>query len=114
MTDEHLKSAPHYSDAEPSDEPAASAPVAVLLQKALASPPEPKIHFLPGVQERIRIRTRGRYFATRRARFRDPIILLLIAATLILLIGALVFAVLEPLVSPGQLPKVNHSTQSLP
>jgi hypothetical protein len=108
MTDEQL------NDGSPSEERVASDPVAALLQKALATPPEPKIHFLPGVQERIRIRTRGRYFAARRARHRDPIILLLIAATLILLIGALVFVVLEPLVSPRPPTEVDHSTQPSP
>jgi len=108
MTDEQLP------ESERGDEPSVSNPVAALLQKALASPPEPKIHFLPGVQERIRIRTRGRYFAARRARYRDPIILLLVAATLILLIGALVFLVLEPLVGPTQPPQVNHELNPRP
>src|SRR5690349_9364763 len=105
MTDQHLNDPPQ------SEESVSDDPVAALLRKALAAPPEPKIHFLPGVQERIRIRTRGRYFAARRARYRDPIILLLIAATLILLIGAVVFVVLEPLVSTSHPLEVDDSTQ---
>ncbi len=81
-------------------EPASHDPVASLLQKALATPPEPQIRFLPHVQERIRIRTRGRYFKKRREAFRDPIILLLMAAVLILLLGAAAFFTLEPMMGP--------------
>jgi len=82
---------------EGSPESQAPDPVAALLKRALAQPPEPQIHFLPGVQERIRRRTKGRYFGSRRATFRDPIILLLITGMLILLMGAVVFLVLDSL-----------------
>ncbi len=76
-------------------------PVAALLQRALAEPPEPQIRFLPGIKERIRQRTRGRYFGRRREVFRDPMILMLMAAILVLLMGAVIYVVLEPLLSPG-------------
>ena len=83
-------------------------PVTLLLQKALAQPPEPRIVFLPGVQERIRSRTRGRYFGKRRAVFRDPVILLLATALLILLMGAVVFVVFDTLLSPSSTSKEPH------
>jgi|SRR6187551_1265063 len=86
---------------EPAVEPSSHDALASLLQKALAQPPEPHVRFLPGVQERIRLRTRGRYFGARRAVFRDPLLLLLMAALLILMIGVVVFLVLEPLMSSG-------------
>jgi len=85
---------------EPPDPPT-NDPVTLLLQKALAQPPEPRIVFLPGVQERIRLRTRGRYFGKRRSAFRDPVILLLVSAMLILLMGVVVFVVFEALMTPS-------------
>lgn len=89
------------SGAEPT-EPATPDKVALLLQKALAHPPEPQIHFLPNIQERIRRRTKGRYFSKRREAFRDPIILLLIAAVFVLLVAAVALLVFEPLVQSSE------------
>lgn len=91
MTDQHLPNLP------PEPENAETDPMAALLQRALARPPEPQIRFLPGVQERIRLRSRGRHFAARRTAYRDPIMLLLLAASIILLVGAVVFLVFEAL-----------------
>lgn len=72
-----------------------------LLRRALASPPVQKRSVLPEVQKRIYQQSRGRYFGRRRF---DSMPLLLGTAILILLLGAVIYAVLLPLLAGGQAP----------
>lgn len=78
------------------DEPALS-----LLKSALRDAPLPERSLLPKIQDRIRIRTRGRYFRSRYSRSLDPIPLLLIVCLLVLLLLTAVFLVYQPLSSPA-------------
>lgn len=75
-----------------------SDPMTRLLRGALAEPPALTKSFLPSIQERIRQRTRGRYFRDRWSRTRNPISLVLIATLIILIMTAAVYLVLQPLV----------------
>jgi len=77
------------------DEPALS-----LLKSALRDAPVPERSLLPKIQDRIRIRTRGRYFRDRYSRSLDPVPLLLIVCLLVLLLLTAVFLVYQPLSSP--------------
>lgn len=99
---EHPSAAPGGA---PSDEEQQAEPLATLLRNALADPPPPTKSFLPSIQHRIFMQSRGRYFGSRRTRMRDPYLLLLMAA---LLIGAIVVAAyltLQPLVeTPSKAP----------
>jgi len=67
-----------------------------LLRRALAAPPALKRSVLPEVQKRIYQQSRGRYFGRRRF---DSMPLLLGSAILILLLGAVIYAVLLPLLT---------------
>lgn len=87
------------------DDPALS-----LLKSALYKAPLPERSLLPKIQDRIRIRTRGRYFRTRYSRSLDPVPLLLIVCLLILLLLTAVFLVFQPL-SRDPLP---HSLPAAP
>ena len=78
------------------DEPALS-----LLKSALRDAPIPERSLLPKIQDRIRIRTRGRYFRSRYSRSLDPIPLLLIICLLVLLLLTAIFLVFQPLSSPA-------------
>lgn len=100
MKDEELS-----RESEREDEPVserASDPLGGLLKSVLREPPDPGRSFLPKIQERIRVRTRGRYFRDRWSVARDPVSLLLMAALLILIVAAAVFLVMQPLVSAPQ------------
>lgn len=79
-------------------------PITGLLQSALAEPPAPEKSLLPGIQHRIYVQTRGRYFHSRRTRMRDPYLLLLMTALLILAIGAAAFVALHPLLDDSKAP----------
>jgi|GEM_PF-2318881 len=79
-----------------------SNPMAALLQQALAEPPAPKRSLLPNIQQRIRVHTRGRFYRDRWSVARDPISLLLMVALLILILGAALFMVLQPLIDVPQ------------
>lgn len=76
------------------DEPSLS-----LLKSALRDAPLPERSLLPKIQDRIRMRTRGRYFRSRYSRSLDPIPLLLIVCLLVLLVLTAVFLVFQPLSS---------------
>lgn len=78
------------------DEPALS-----LLKSALRDAPLPERSLLPKIQDRIRIRTRGRYFRSRYSRSLDPVPLLLIVCLLVLLLLTAIFLVFQPLSSPA-------------
>lgn len=75
-----------------------SDPMAALLKQALAEPPAPKRSLLPGIQQRIRVHTRGRYYKDRWSLDSNPVSLLLMVALLILTLGAALFMVLQPLI----------------
>lgn len=70
-----------------------------LLRRALGTPPALKRSVLPEVQKRIYQQSRGRSFGRRRF---DGMPLLLGTAILILLLGAVIYAVLLPLLAGGQ------------
>jgi hypothetical protein len=91
MTD----STPDDRDSSPGDDRSLS-----LLKSALRDAPHPERSLLPKIQDRIRLRTRGRYFRSRYSRSLDPISLLLIACLLVLLVLTAVFLVFQPLSSP--------------
>ncbi len=97
MTDEKRGRDVEVEEAPSSDRP--SDPLGGLLKSALAEPPPPRRSFLPKIQERIRIRTRGRFYRDRWSTARDPVSLLLMVALLVLIILAAVFLVMQPLVS---------------
>lgn len=77
-------------------------PSLLLLKSALGEAPRPPRSLLPKIQDRIHLRTRGRYFKTRYSRSLDPIPLLLVAALLVLLLAAAVYLVLQPLTGAPQ------------
>lgn len=97
MKDEELRSESAGEDGPVSER--ASDPLGGLLGRALAEAPDPGRSFLPKIQERIRARTRGRYFRDRWSVARDPVSLILMVALLILILATAVFLVLQPLVS---------------
>lgn len=97
MKDEELS-----RESERDDEPVserASDPLGGLLKNALREPPKPARSLLPKIQERIRLRTRGRYFRDRWSVARDPVSMILMVALLIAILAAAVFLVMQPLVS---------------
>jgi hypothetical protein len=59
-----------------------------LLKKVLKEPPELERSLLPKVQARIRQQTHGRYFGRKRRAYKDPTVLLLASAMLLLALGA--------------------------
>lgn len=97
MTDEELQKETEGEEASSDDR--SSDPLGGLLRSALAEPPSPGRSFLPKIQERIRVRTRGRFYRDRWSVVRDPVSLILMAALLVLIILAAVFLVMQPLVS---------------
>ncbi|HSC89443.1 MAG TPA: hypothetical protein VLC09_19305 [Polyangiaceae bacterium] len=72
-----------------------SEPPLPLLARALAQPPKPARSLLPGIQERIRERTHGRYFRRRRVDLRNPTTLLLGVVLLVLVLSAATYLVLS-------------------
>lgn len=90
-------------DVDPPD-PATSVrdsdPMLQLLRGALKEPPPHRPQLLARIQERIRRRSRGRYFRDRYSRSIDPVPLVLTVALLLLLVAAAVFLVLQPLNDP--------------
>ena len=95
MTDEEFMS-DDQNDTEPVSD-RASDPLSGLLRSALAEAPVPERSLLPGIQQRIRVRTKGRYFRDRWSTARDPVSYLLMAALLILILAAALFLVMQPL-----------------
>lgn len=85
-------------ESEEHEEDRDSGAISALLQQALADPPAPKKSLLPGIQERIRVRTKGRYYRDRFSKAKDPVPLLLMAVLLVLIICATTFLVIQPLV----------------
>lgn len=83
---------------EESDDDRASDPMAELLKRALADAPSPTRDFLPNIQKKIRLRTRGRYFRDRWSTSRNPVSLILMATLLLVILCATLFLVLQPLV----------------
>lgn len=79
------------------EEGAPDAPEIEALRRALQSVPPASRSVLPLVQAKIRQQTRGRYFAGRRS-YRDPTLLLLTAAMLILILSAAFFGLFDSLV----------------
>jgi len=59
-----------------------------LLQRALGEPPELERSLLPSVQARIRQQTHGRYFGRKKRAYKDPTVLLLASAMLLLALTA--------------------------
>lgn len=97
MKDEELR-----RGSEVEEEPASerrSDPLGGLLKSALRDPPDPGGSLLPKIQERIRVRTRGRFYRDRWSALPDPVSLILMTALLILILAVAVFLVLQPLVS---------------
>lgn len=81
----------------------ASDPLGGLLGRALSQVPSPRGSLLPGIQHRIRMRTKGRYYRARWNSVRNPTTLLLMMALLVLISAAAIFLVLEALLSePGE------------
>ncbi len=97
MTEEERERDPRGDGSPPSDR--LSDPLGGLLRSALAEPPRPKRSFLPKIQERIRVRTRGRFYRDRWSVAQNPVSLILMAALLVLILLAAVFLVMQPLVS---------------
>ncbi|GEM_PF-2211760 len=73
-------------------------PVLDLLRQALNAPPKPKHDFLPRVQQKIRLRTKGRYFRDRWSTSRNPASLIFLCTLLLLILCAALFLVIQPLV----------------
>ena len=86
-----------------------SDPMLNLLRGALDEPPLIAHSLLPRVQDRIRRRTRGRYFKNRYSRSPDPVPLILIMALLLLMIAAALFLVIQPLVNPPEPVKLREA-----
>jgi hypothetical protein len=76
-----------------------SDPLGGLLGRALSDVPVPQGSLLPGIQHRIRVRTKGRYFRDRWNVVRNPVTLLLMTALLVLVLAAAIFLVMEALLS---------------
>jgi hypothetical protein len=83
MTDERTDTPPSSEDLS-SDDQATRA----LLGRVLGSPPRLERSLLPSIQARIRRETHGRYFSSKRRIFRDPTLLLLGSAMLLLALAA--------------------------
>ncbi len=79
-----------------------SDPITVLLRDALKETPRPKRSLLPGVQQRIRIQTKGRYYRDRFSRSENPVSFLLMAILLVLILATALFLVVMPLVDAPQ------------
>jgi hypothetical protein len=84
-----------------------SDPMANLLRRALADAPLPRRDFLPGVQKKIRVRTRGRFFRDRWSTSRNPVSLILMATLLLVILCAALFLVLQPLVDAPRETELN-------
>jgi hypothetical protein len=79
--------------------------VAALIHGALSNVPMPEESLLPGIQKRISARTRGRYFKARQARLRDPLLLVVLGALLVLALMTASYLVMYHLYgssSPGR------------
>lgn len=96
MTD--LKQEPR--DADEDDRP--SDPIVGLLRGALEEPPPLKRSLLPGIQTRIRIQTKGRYYRDRFSQSKNPVSFLLMAILLVLILAVALFLVVMPLVDAPQ------------
>lgn len=88
---------PSQDPAAPHDDDAAEQASQAIFARALRNPPPLERSLLPSIQARIRRETHGRYFNTGRQRFRDPTVLLLGAAMLLLALGAALVALFDSL-----------------
>jgi hypothetical protein len=68
-----------------------------LIQGNVQEPPPLEGSLLPAVQAHIRHQTRGRYFGEKRRSYRDPTLLLLGSATLLLILAAAFLGLFESL-----------------
>lgn len=68
-----------------------------LIQGNVKAPPPLEESLLPAVQARIRHQTRGRYFGEKRRSYRDPTLLLLGSAALLLILAAAFLGLFESL-----------------
>lgn len=68
-----------------------------LIQENAAEPPPLKSSLLPAVQAHIRQQTRGRYFGEKGRSYRDPTLLLLGSAALLLILAAAFLGLFESL-----------------
>lgn len=96
MTDEKMNES--FEGEESSRGDRSSDPLGGLLARALADAPAPPKSLLPGIQHRIRVRTKGLYYRDRWGGTRGPISLLLMVALLILIMVAAIFLVMHALV----------------
>lgn len=71
--------------------------LAQFLKENATEPPELQQSLLPAVQARIREQTRGRYFGEKRRSYRDPTLLLLGSAALLLVLAAAFLGLFESL-----------------
>lgn len=71
--------------------------LAQLLRSASDDPPPLETSLLPNIQAHIRRQTRGRYFSGGRRAYRDPTVLLLGAATLLLIVAAALLGLFDSL-----------------
>lgn len=71
--------------------------LAQLLRNASGDPPPLEGSLLPNIQAHIRRQTRGRYFTGNRRTYRDPTVLLLGAATLLLIVAAALLGLFDSL-----------------
>ncbi len=88
-----------------------SDPMIDQLRHALGSPPGPRRSLLPKIQDRIRVRTRGRYFRDRYSQSTDPVPLILLMALFVLVISAAVYLVFKPLVDQPEPVKLQKAPQ---
>ena len=89
------------SEVTDSQEDRPSDPGLDLLRSALAEPPQLKKSVLSAVQHRIFEQTRGRYYKQRQSLLKDPTLMLLAGAVLILILTAAGYLVLVPLMNAG-------------
>lgn len=76
---------------------ALDAEISRLLQQNAKDPPPLEGSLLPAVQAHIRHQTRGRYFGEKRRSYRDPTLLLLGSAALLLILAAAFLGLFESL-----------------
>lgn len=89
-----------------------NSPLKRLLGEALAAPPRRAGTLLPKIQERIYVRTRGRYFRPRRAHLRDPATLTLLVALALALMLLASFLVFHALTDASETPKAPRATET--
>lgn len=102
-----MNTSDHEEDDRPSD-----ASLALMLKKAFDEE-SPKPSLLPGIQERIRIHTRGRYFRRKDNPLRNPTLLLLATGCFLLVLAAVLYASLGSLLLSKKAP-AEKATETTP